>query len=69
MAGDDIRPVKTALISVSDKTGAVEFARFLSGRGVTVISTGGTAKALAAAGIPVTAVDEITGFPEMLDGR
>ncbi len=69
MAGDDIRPVKTALISVSDKTGAVEFARFLSGRGVTVISTGGTAKALAAAGIPVTAVDEVTGFPEMLDGR
>ncbi|WP_066331706.1 bifunctional phosphoribosylaminoimidazolecarboxamide formyltransferase/IMP cyclohydrolase [Azohydromonas lata] len=59
----------TALISVSDKTGIVEFARELHGAGVKLLSTGGTAKLLADAGLPVTEVAEVTGFPEMLDGR
>jgi phosphoribosylaminoimidazolecarboxamide formyltransferase/IMP cyclohydrolase len=59
----------TALISVSDKTGIVDFARALHGRGVRLLSTGGTARLLADAGLPVTEVAEITGFPEMLDGR
>ena len=58
-----------ALISVSDKTGIVEFARELAGFGVTLLSTGGTAKLLADAGLAVTEVAEHTGFPEMLDGR
>src|SRR5215510_1991882 len=58
-----------ALISVSDKTGIVEFARALHQRGVALLSTGGTAKLLAAAGLPVSEVSQITGFPEMLDGR
>ncbi|MDA8337437.1 MAG: bifunctional phosphoribosylaminoimidazolecarboxamide formyltransferase/IMP cyclohydrolase [Peptococcaceae bacterium] len=61
--------VKRALISVSDKTGVVGFARALSGQGVEIISTGGTYQALAAAGVPVRQVSEITGFPEILDGR
>ena len=59
----------TALLSVSDKTGIVEFARALHERGVRLLSTGGTARQLAASGLPVTEVAEITGFPEMLDGR
>ena len=59
----------TALISVSDKTGIVEFALALHQRGVLLWSTGGTARLLADAGLPVTEVSEITGFPEMLDGR
>jgi len=58
-----------ALLSVSDKTGIVEFARELHGAGVKLLSTGGTAKLLAEAGLPVTEVAEVTGFPEMLDGR
>ncbi len=58
-----------ALISVSDKTGIVEFARALHGQGVRLISTGGTAKLLAQEGLPVTEVAEVTAFPEMLDGR
>ena len=58
-----------ALISVSDKTGIVEFARALHGLGVQLISTGGTAKLLAEQGLPVTEVAQLTGFPEMLDGR
>ena len=58
-----------ALLSVSDKTGLVEFARGLAERGYDVISTGGTARAIRAAGVPVTRIDEVTGFPEMLDGR
>ena len=62
-------PVTQALLSVSDKTGIVEFARGLARRGVRLLSTGGTAKALADAGIDVTDVDSYTGFPEMLDGR
>ena len=59
----------TALLSVSDKTGIVDFARALHERGVKLLSTGGTAKLLAENGLPVTEVAEITGFPEMLDGR
>ncbi len=59
----------TALLSVSDKTGIVDFARALHQRGVRLLSTGGTARLLADAGLPVTEVAEITGFPEMLDGR
>ena len=58
-----------AILSVSDKTGIVEFARGLSGLGVELISTGGTAKAVASAGLRVTNVSEVTGFPEMMDGR
>ena len=61
--------MKTALISVSDKTGVVELARALHELGVRLVSTGGTAKLLAAGGLPVTEVAELTGFPEMLDGR
>ena len=60
---------KRALISVSDKTGIVELARALTELGIEIISTGGTHKALEAAGIPVIGVSEITGFPECLDGR
>jgi phosphoribosylaminoimidazolecarboxamide formyltransferase/IMP cyclohydrolase len=61
--------IKQALISVSDKTGIVEFATALSALGVALLSTGGTAKLLADAGLPVTEVADYTGFPEMLDGR
>src|SRR5262245_16360632 len=61
--------MQRALISVSDKTGVVEFARALHQRGVALLSTGGTAKLLADAGLPVTEVAQVTGFPEMLDGR
>jgi phosphoribosylaminoimidazolecarboxamide formyltransferase/IMP cyclohydrolase len=61
--------IQRALFSVSDKTGIVPFAAALVARGAVVISTGGTAQALAAAGLPVTEVAAITGFPEMLDGR
>jgi phosphoribosylaminoimidazolecarboxamide formyltransferase/IMP cyclohydrolase len=59
----------TALLSVSDKTGIVDFARTLHDSGVKLLSTGGTARLLAESGLPVTEVSEITGFPEMLDGR
>ena len=58
-----------AILSVSDKTGLVDFARGLAARGVQLVSTGGTSKALADAGLPVTNVSEVTGFPEMMDGR
>src|SRR5512133_1519931 len=58
-----------ALISVSDKTGIVEFAQALHALGIKLLSTGGTAKLLADQGLPVTEVAEVTGFPEMLDGR
>ncbi len=61
--------IKQALLSVSDKTGLVEFARGLARLGVSLLSTGGTAKLLAAAGLKVTEVADYTGFPEMLDGR
>jgi phosphoribosylaminoimidazolecarboxamide formyltransferase / IMP cyclohydrolase len=61
--------VTRALLSVSDKTGLIEFARALAGHGVDLVSTGGTAKAIAAAGLKVTDVSDLTGFPEMMDGR
>lgn len=61
--------VRRALLSVSDKSGLVEFATYLHNRGVDLISTGGTAKAIADAGLPVREVSDLTGFPEMLDGR
>jgi phosphoribosylaminoimidazolecarboxamide formyltransferase/IMP cyclohydrolase len=61
--------IKQALISVSDKTGVLEFAKGLHQLGITILSTGGTAKILADNGIPVTEVADYTGFPEMLDGR
>jgi phosphoribosylaminoimidazolecarboxamide formyltransferase/IMP cyclohydrolase len=60
---------RTALLSVSDKTGIVDFARALHQRDIRLLSTGGTARLLADAGLPVTEVAEVTGFPEMLDGR
>jgi phosphoribosylaminoimidazolecarboxamide formyltransferase/IMP cyclohydrolase len=63
------KPVRRALIGVSDKSGLVELATALHTAGVTIVSTGGTAKALADAGVPVTPVEELTGFPESLDGR
>ena len=62
-------PVRCALLSVSDKTGIVEFAKGLHARGITLLSTGGTASALTKTGLPVTEVGQHTGFPEMLDGR
>ena len=66
----DLVPIKTALLSVSDKTDLVPFAqRLINCCGTTIISTGGTAKALTDAGIKVTPIDEVTGFPEMMDGR
>ena len=65
----DHRRIERALLSVSDKTGLPEFARALAGHGIDLVSTGGTAKAIAAAGLKVTDVSELTGFPEMMDGR
>ncbi len=62
-------PIKRALISVSDKTGLIEFAAALAKHGVEILSTGGTAKALRDAGLQVADVSEFTGFPEMMDGR
>ena len=61
--------IRRALISVSDKTGLVEFVRGLHQLGVEIISTGGTARAVKAAGVPVREISEFTGFPEMMDGR
>ncbi|MFT5643370.1 MAG: phosphoribosylaminoimidazolecarboxamide formyltransferase/IMP cyclohydrolase, partial [Janthinobacterium sp.] len=61
--------IKQALLSVSDKTGVLDFARALAALGVNLLSTGGTAKLLADNGVPVTEVADYTGFPEMLDGR
>ena len=65
----DVVPVKRALVAVSDKRGLVELATALVGAGVEIISTGGTSKAIADAGLPVTQVAEVTGYPEHLDGR
>jgi phosphoribosylaminoimidazolecarboxamide formyltransferase / IMP cyclohydrolase len=65
----DLVPLRRALISVSDKTGLIDLARELAGRGVDILSTGGTRAALAAAGIAAKDVAEVTGFPEMMDGR
>src|SRR3954454_22462827 len=70
MAKSDLVPVKRALLSVFDKTGLKEFAAALHNEfGVQLISTGGTAKFIRDLGLPVTDVSEVTGFPEMMDGR
>src|SRR3954465_12516229 len=66
---DTTRRVSRALLSVSDKTGLIHLANALAVRGVELVSTGGTAKAIAAAGLKVTDVADLTGFPEMMDGR
>jgi phosphoribosylaminoimidazolecarboxamide formyltransferase / IMP cyclohydrolase len=66
---DQLRRVSRALISVSDKSGLTEFARALAAHGIELVSTGGTRKALADAGLAVRDVSELTGFPEMMDGR
>jgi len=68
-AAEHLRPVTRALLSVSDKTGLIEFARALAARGIALVSTGGTAKAIASAGLKVQDVSDLTGFPEMMDGR
>ncbi len=62
-------PVRRALLSVSDKTGLIDFARALAGQGIELVSTGGTARALKAHGLAVTDVAAVTGFPEIMDGR
>ena len=61
--------IHRALVSVTDKTGVVDFCRELADEGVEIVSTGGTAKALADAGVAVRPIDDLTGFPEMMDGR
>src|SRR5260221_4594774 len=66
---DHPRRVTRALLSVSDKTGLIEFARALAGHGIDLVSTGGTAKAIAAAGLKVSDVSDLTGFPKRMDGR
>ncbi|MGO9358541.1 MAG: bifunctional phosphoribosylaminoimidazolecarboxamide formyltransferase/IMP cyclohydrolase [Xanthobacteraceae bacterium] len=66
---DHPRRITRALLSVSDKSGLIEFAKALAGYGVELVSTGGTAKAIAAAGLKVIDVSDLTGFPEMMDGR
>ncbi len=66
---ENIRPIRRALISVYDKTGLEELAQGLHAAGVAIVSTGSTAGRIAAAGVPVTEVSELTGFPECLDGR
>ncbi|RYE60417.1 MAG: bifunctional phosphoribosylaminoimidazolecarboxamide formyltransferase/IMP cyclohydrolase, partial [Oxalobacteraceae bacterium] len=65
----DIIPLRRALLSVSDKSGIVELAQALARHGVELISTGGTAKALRDAGLKVRDISDLTGFPEMMDGR
>jgi phosphoribosylaminoimidazolecarboxamide formyltransferase / IMP cyclohydrolase len=62
-------PIRRALVSVYDKTGIAELAAALHAAGVQIVSTGTTAATIAAAGVPVTAVEDVTGFPECLDGR
>ena len=68
-AGNGLKPVRRALLSVTDKTGLVAFAQVLAGFGVELVSTGGTARALREAGLQVQDISKLTGFPEMLDGR
>ncbi|MDQ6649322.1 MAG: bifunctional phosphoribosylaminoimidazolecarboxamide formyltransferase/IMP cyclohydrolase [Actinomycetota bacterium] len=68
-AQDDIRPIRRALVSVYDKTGLAELGLGLAAAGVEIVSTGSTAGLLEAAGVPVTAVSDLTGFPECLEGR
>src|SRR5271168_225071 len=62
-------PIRTALLSVSDKTGLVSFARRLTSKGIRILSSGGTAKALSSEGIQVETVESYTGSPEVMDGR
>ena len=69
MNTDTAKPIRRALVSVYDKTGLEELARGLHEAGVELVSTGSTAGKIAAAGVPVTKVEELTGFPECLDGR
>src|SRR5207253_10971670 len=69
MSSDARAPIRRAILSVTDKTGLVDFAQKLTGMGVELISTGGTAKRLRDSGIAVKDISELTGFPEMLDGR
>jgi phosphoribosylaminoimidazolecarboxamide formyltransferase/IMP cyclohydrolase len=69
MSDDMLRPIARALLSVSDKTGLIPFAKTLASRGIEILSTGGTAKALSEAGLSVVDVADVTGYPEMLDGR
>lgn len=69
MTDNGRRPIRRALISVYDKTGLADLARGLHETGVAIVSTGSTAKTIAGAGVPVTPVEEVTGFPEVLDGR
>ncbi len=69
MSDSSITPVKRALLSVSDKSGLIEFGQFLESQGVEILSTGGSARALSEAGVSVTEVSNHTGFPEMMDGR
>jgi phosphoribosylaminoimidazolecarboxamide formyltransferase/IMP cyclohydrolase len=69
LTADGPIPVRRALVSVYDKTGLIDFARGLADLGVTLLASGGTATALADAGVPVTPVEEVTGAPEMLGGR
>jgi phosphoribosylaminoimidazolecarboxamide formyltransferase/IMP cyclohydrolase len=68
-APTDLRPIRRALLSVTDKTGLVDFARVLASFNVDLVSTGGTARTLREAGLPVRDISDLTGFPEMLDGR
>ena len=65
----DLLPIRRAILSVTDKSGLAEFAGFLAENGVELVSTGGTMKALQAAGLPVKPVSDVTGFPEILGGR
>lgn len=65
----ELLPIKRAILSVTDKTGLTEFATYLHQHGVELVSTGGTQKFLEAAGLPVTAVSTVTGFPEIMGGR
>jgi phosphoribosylaminoimidazolecarboxamide formyltransferase/IMP cyclohydrolase len=69
MSADERRPIRRALISVYDKTGLAALARGLADAGIELVSTGSTAKAIAAQGVSVTSVEQVTGFPEILDGR
>ena len=69
IAPRDLRPIRRALLSVTDKTGLIDFARVLASFGVDLVSTGGTARGLREAGLAVRDISDLTGFPEMLDGR
>src|ERR1700734_3368038 len=68
-APTDFRQIRRALLSVTDKTGLIDFARVLASFGIDLVSTGGTARALREAGLSVRDISDLTGFPEMLDGR